>query len=174
MGATGHSDKGKYTGASTAPPGGVLRRLPDRLGSCPRGRRRQWSLARTVVDAAHQPPGTESNISGSSTLPVSSEEPPCPGEDRQHSGCGVCQQAGGLGLPSPLQTGTDDVGVDAPPIQVPEGNVCARSDERCGDRLSRGGPLTGEWRLHPQVVEEIWNRFGTAVADLFALRETTH
>ena len=32
-----------------------------------------------------------------------------------------CQQAGGLGLPSHLQTGTDDVGVGAPPIQVPEG-----------------------------------------------------
>ena len=42
------------------------------------------------------------------------------------------------------------------------------------DRLSRGGPLTGEWRLHPQVVQEIWSRFGTAVADLFASRETTH
>ena len=42
------------------------------------------------------------------------------------------------------------------------------------DQLSRRGTLTGEWRLHPQVVEEIWNRFGTAVANLFASRETTH
>ena len=99
VGATGHSDKGQYTGASTAPPGGVLRHLPDRLGSCPRGCRHQWPLARTMVDAAHQSPGTESNISGSSMLPVSSEEPPCPGENRQHSGCGVCQQAGVLGSP---------------------------------------------------------------------------
>ena len=29
-------------------------------------------------------------------------------------------------------------------------------------------------RLHPQVVEEILNRFGTAVANLFASRERTH
>ena len=35
------------------------------------------------------------------------------------------------------------------------------------DRLSRSGPLAGEWRLHPQVAQEIWNRFGTAVTDLF-------
>ncbi len=42
------------------------------------------------------------------------------------------------------------------------------------DQLSRGGPLPGEWRLHPEVVNQIWTRFGTAVADLFASRETTH
>ena len=42
------------------------------------------------------------------------------------------------------------------------------------DRLSRGGPLPGEWRLHPEVVSGIWDRYGTAVADLFASRENTH
>ncbi|XP_053190141.1 uncharacterized protein LOC128373962 [Scomber japonicus] len=42
------------------------------------------------------------------------------------------------------------------------------------DRLSRGGPLPGEWRLHPEVVSGIWDRYGTAVADLFASREDTH
>ena len=42
------------------------------------------------------------------------------------------------------------------------------------DLLSRGGPLAGEWRLHPRVVERIWEWFGTAQVDLFASRETTH
>lgn len=42
------------------------------------------------------------------------------------------------------------------------------------DIMSRGGPHPGEWRLHPQVVEEIWSRFGRAVVDLFASRESTH
>ena len=42
------------------------------------------------------------------------------------------------------------------------------------DLLSRGGPLPGEWRLHPEVVEEIWRRFGRAEVDLFASEETAH
>ncbi|XP_053195327.1 LOW QUALITY PROTEIN: uncharacterized protein LOC128379724 [Scomber japonicus] len=42
------------------------------------------------------------------------------------------------------------------------------------DLLSRGGPRPGEWRLHPQIVEAIWSRFGEAQVDLFASRETTH
>lgn len=42
------------------------------------------------------------------------------------------------------------------------------------DLLSRGGPQPGEWRLHLETVAQIWHRFGTAVADLFASRETAH
>ncbi|XP_045927397.1 uncharacterized protein LOC123984519 [Micropterus dolomieu] len=42
------------------------------------------------------------------------------------------------------------------------------------DIMSRGGPHPGEWRLHPQVVEEIWHRFGRAEADLFACGESAH
>lgn len=42
------------------------------------------------------------------------------------------------------------------------------------DQLSRGGPLPGEWRLHPEVVNQIWAHFRIAVADLFASRETAH
>lgn len=42
------------------------------------------------------------------------------------------------------------------------------------DMLSRGGPCPGEWRLHPQVVVEIWRRFGSAAVDPFASRASTH
>ena len=42
------------------------------------------------------------------------------------------------------------------------------------DLLSRGGPRPGEWRLHPDIVEAIWARFGGAQVDLFASQETTH
>ena len=38
------------------------------------------------------------------------------------------------------------------------------------DLLSRGAPVYGEWKLHPEIVEQIWARFGRAVVDLFALR----
>lgn len=42
------------------------------------------------------------------------------------------------------------------------------------DIMSRGGPQPGEWRLHPEVVSELWRRFGRAEVDLFASRESTH
>ena len=37
-----------------------------------------------------------------------------------------------------------------------------------------GRAPAGEWRLHPQVVSEIWRRLGRAEVDLFAPRESTH
>ncbi len=45
---------------------------------------------------------------------------------------------------------------------------------RAANTLSRTGPLPGEWRLHPEVVAQIWARYGVAWVDLFASRETTH
>ncbi|XP_067233771.1 uncharacterized protein [Chanodichthys erythropterus] len=42
------------------------------------------------------------------------------------------------------------------------------------DILSRQGPRPGEWRLHPEVVELIWEKFGRAQVDLFASKETSH
>uniref|UniRef100_UPI003AAC7FDB uncharacterized protein n=1 Tax=Centroberyx gerrardi TaxID=166262 RepID=UPI003AAC7FDB len=42
------------------------------------------------------------------------------------------------------------------------------------DLLSRGFPLAREWKLHPEVVEQIWGRFGRATVNLFASRENAH
>ena len=42
------------------------------------------------------------------------------------------------------------------------------------DILSRAGPPDGDWHLHPQVVQQLWDRFGTAQVDLFASRDSTH
>ncbi|KAL0151728.1 hypothetical protein M9458_052954 [Cirrhinus mrigala] len=39
---------------------------------------------------------------------------------------------------------------------------------RAADALSHQLTLPGEWRLHPQVVQLIWSRFGEAQIDLFA------
>lgn len=42
------------------------------------------------------------------------------------------------------------------------------------DMLSRGGPQVREWRLHPRIVAQIWDRFGRAEVDLFCVcRELT-
>ncbi len=42
------------------------------------------------------------------------------------------------------------------------------------DILLRQGPRPGEWRLHPEVVKQIWRVFGQAQVDLFATRQTSH
>lgn len=39
------------------------------------------------------------------------------------------------------------------------------------DLLSRGNPLYGDWKLHPEVVKQIWLRFGQATVDVYASRE---
>ena len=36
------------------------------------------------------------------------------------------------------------------------------------DLLSRGEPRYADWSLNPQVAQNIWDRYGTPVADLFA------
>ena len=43
---------------------------------------------------------------------------------------------------------------------------------RAADELSRQHLLAGEWRLHPQAVQLIWQRFGEAQVVLFASPET--
>ena len=42
------------------------------------------------------------------------------------------------------------------------------------DFLSHQKPSSGEWRLHPEVVEAIWSKYGTAEVDLFPSESTTH
>ncbi len=44
---------------------------------------------------------------------------------------------------------------------------------RAADKLSRQPALPGEWRLHPEVVQLIWRRFGDAQVDLFASPDTS-
>lgn len=34
--------------------------------------------------------------------------------------------------------------------------------------------LQGEWRLHPGIVRMVWNCFGEAEEDIFAMSENTH
>ncbi len=40
--------------------------------------------------------------------------------------------------------------------------------------VSRQHALPGEWRLHPEVLQLIWRRFGDAQVDLFASPDTSH
>lgn len=42
------------------------------------------------------------------------------------------------------------------------------------DLMSRGNPLFGEWKLHPQVVAQVFQRYGQAAVGLFASQENAH
>lgn len=42
------------------------------------------------------------------------------------------------------------------------------------DFLSHHRPLPGEWRLNPEVVQMIWQRFDRVEVDLFASETSTH
>ncbi len=45
---------------------------------------------------------------------------------------------------------------------------------RAADELSSLPALPGEWRLHPEVLQLIWRRFGDAQVDLFASPDMSH
>ncbi|XP_038147769.1 uncharacterized protein LOC119787801 [Cyprinodon tularosa] len=45
---------------------------------------------------------------------------------------------------------------------------------RGADLLSRGNPRYREWKLHSEVVAQIWERYGHAEVDLFASEENAH
>ncbi len=49
-----------------------------------------------------------------------------------------------------------------------------RSPESRADMLSRRRIPQGEWRLHPESVQMIWNLYGKAEVDLFATSENAH
>ncbi|KAE8295205.1 hypothetical protein D5F01_LYC06131 [Larimichthys crocea] len=50
----------------------------------------------------------------------------------------------------------------------------ALHENRGVDLMSRGGPLQDKWKLQPEVLQQIWRRFGKATVDLFASRSNTH
>ncbi len=45
---------------------------------------------------------------------------------------------------------------------------------RAADKLSRQPAFSGEWRLHPEVIQLIWRCFGDAQIDLFDSPDTSH
>lgn len=52
---------------------------------------------------------------------------------------------------------------------VAQGDIPSGSLNVCVDLLSTVGPLSMEWKLHPSVVAQIWDRFGKADVDLYTL-----
>ncbi|KAL0161496.1 hypothetical protein M9458_045221, partial [Cirrhinus mrigala] len=93
----------------------------------------------------------------------------CASPHRQHSDSRLYQPPRGCTLPSHVTT--------CPPSPPLESEVAIHIPgelNHAADALSRQLTLPGEWRLHPQVVQLIWSRFGEAQVDLFASPESAH
>ena len=47
-------------------------------------------------------------------------------------------------------------------------------ENRGTNLMSRGGTLADEWKLHPEVMQHIWNWFEKVEEDVFASWNNTH
>lgn len=73
-----------------------------------------------------------------------------------------------------LQVATDLLRWAAPRLASLRAAYIPGNRNQVADSLSRQKPPSGEWRLHPEVVQALWTRFGRAEVDLFASETTTH
>ncbi len=131
---------------------------------CPRSV--EWSPSHV----AHQLPGDAGHVSSIKTFSSGPKKSQCASTHRQHS-CGFLYQPPGRSSLAPLiQAGAPDPCVV--PGQVPLAESSLYSwESQC---RSRHPVEAGEWRLHPEVVKQIWRVFDQAQVDLFATHQTLH
>ena len=95
----------------------------------------------------------------------------CPRRVGQLGGVVLHLPPGWREVPSPAPAGAGPLGVGARPSGLAESGLHPRVLTTAAGVLSRVGPKEEEWRLHPQVVQCLWGRFGMAQVGLFAFRE---
>lgn len=127
-------------------------RVLVRVGSNSDGQSSEWHMGSELVSSSHKYLRFVGGVPGSETFSAVSSGTTCVDKNGQFHGGGTATQTG-TRLLSLLAT------------LVP--GVLSRG----ANLLSQGNPLYGEWTLHPQVVEQIWQRFGQADVDLFASQE---
>lgn len=59
-------------------------------------------------------------------------------------------------------------------LNVTAGRAHPRGFETGNGMLSRNGLLERDWSLHPQVVLQLWERFGRVQVNLFVSQDNTH
>ncbi|KAK7921774.1 hypothetical protein WMY93_008676 [Mugilogobius chulae] len=148
--------------------------LPDRLGRCVGGQVCARHLGLSATSLAHKSPRMEAvYLALHPILPVVRGRQVLVKTDSTAVVSYINHQ-GGLRSPSlhararQLLLWAQSEGVSLRAFHLPGPlNTAA-------DLLSRGAPHPGEWRLHTQVVSQIWCRFGQALVDLFATEENSH
>ncbi len=100
---------------------------------------------------AHQLPGDAGSISSIETISPRPERPSCASSHRQHIG-GLLHQPPGWRGRSFLWAQGKLLSLSA--VYIP-GHL-----NQVADILSRQGLRPGEWKLHTEVMEQIWKKFG--------------
>lgn len=93
---------------------------------------------------------------------------------RQYHGCGIYQPSGQLALVETSPPSSQALGVEQTGFLVATRDSRPRHSERRRISAVKGKPNLRDWRLHPQIVEMLWMRFGRASVDLFASRGNCH
>ena len=108
-------------------------------------------------------------MSSPKALSAAAQGTACHSQNRQHRDSCVHQQAGGFGLPNPLQTGNSSMAMGSSTVQFTQGRSCARAPKRGGGRVVQRGtksrrveapPPGGRGNLVP-----IWQGGGRPVCD---------
>ncbi len=148
--------------------------ITDRLGSRLGGQVSERQVGTPLVIRAHKYARTEgcSSCSGS-PITIICYKHVLIGTDSTSVVYNINHQGGTRSLKC-LQVATDLLTWACPQLSSLRAIHIPDTANRAADILSRTGPLPGEWRLHTEVIAQIWARYGTAQVDLFASVETTH
>ena len=148
--------------------------LPNWLGSG-----HEWPLGPRSVEGpsallAHKPAGADGCVSITQTLPPRPAGPPCVSSVRQHFGGLVYKSPGGIEIASVVEAHASHANMGPRQDALAQGDVHPGGPECSGRLPVEAGSDAGRMETPPEVVEELWIRFGRAQVDLFASRETTH
>ncbi len=148
--------------------------ITDRLGSRLGGQVSERQVGTPLVIRAHKCARTEgcSSCSGS-PITIICYKHVLIGTDSTSVVYYINHQGGTRSLKC-LQVATDLLTWACPQLSSLRAIHIPGTANRAANILSRTGPLPGEWRLHTEVIAQIWARYGTAQVDLFASVETTH
>ncbi len=138
------------------------------LGSDLRGTLKSRSVEGPSSLMLHQPSGDVGYVSCSQEFPSRSQGPPGACLLRQHIGGLLHKSPGGFAVTSTLQTGVPNPPVVPRKVVVSASNLHPWGPQYRSRRPVETGAGALEWRLHPEVVELIWKKFGQAQVDLFS------
>ncbi|KAI2665751.1 hypothetical protein H4Q32_022840 [Labeo rohita] len=131
-------------------------------------------LDRPPTVLAHKLSGVVGSAPGPEEVPTYDSGQARVGQVRQHCDCGLHQPPGRLRSFRMSQLARHLLLWSQHRLKSLRATHIPGEANRMAGSLSRQVSLGGEWRLHPQSVQLIWDRFGQAQVDLFASPESTH
>lgn len=124
-------------------------------------------------NTAHKCARTQGSAFGTYRIPAISEEQTCSCALRQHD-CSLPHQPPRGHEVNPAAAGGHLLVWAFPRLASLRAMYLPGSQNQVADLLSCQKPPSGEWRLYPEVVEQIRLMYGKAELDLFASKPSTH